>query len=181
CTHKESRNLSGIPGREAERVSTASVTRNFFNIIGLSPQIGRVFSEDEDKVGAPPVAIISDRIWQRVFNRSPKAIGQSIVLHDQNFTVIGVMPPQMTSPQDTDVWLSLMRRSNNPAWLNRAYHPMMFVWGRLKPGVDVDLARSEMNTIAARLEKTYPDTNDKVRAVVTHLLENLFGKYRTTL
>src|SRR6187399_2495314 len=79
CTHKESRNLSGIPGREAERVSTASVTRNFFNIIGLSPQIGRVFSEDEDKVGAPPVAIISDRIWQRVFNRSPKAIGQSIV------------------------------------------------------------------------------------------------------
>src|SRR6059058_2285675 len=59
CTHKESRNLSGIPGREAERVSTASVTRNFFNIIGLSPQIGRVFSEDEDKVGAPPVAIIS--------------------------------------------------------------------------------------------------------------------------
>src|SRR5467141_2513084 len=78
CTHKESRNLSGIPGREAERVSIASVTRNFFNIIGLSPQIGRVFSEDEDKVGAPPVAIISDRIWQRVFNRSPKAIGQSI-------------------------------------------------------------------------------------------------------
>src|SRR5256884_649814 len=74
CTHKESRNLSGIPGREAERVSTASVTRNFFNIIGLSPQIGRVFSEDEDKVGAPPVAIISDRIWQRIFNRSPEAI-----------------------------------------------------------------------------------------------------------
>src|SRR5213592_1869457 len=50
-THTESRHLSGIPGREAGRVSTASVTRNFFNIIGLSPQIGRVFSEDEDKVG----------------------------------------------------------------------------------------------------------------------------------
>src|SRR5256884_8658241 len=108
CAHKKSRNLSGIPGRKAERVSTASVTRIFFNIIGLSPQIGRVFSEDEDKVGAPPVAIISDRIWQRVFNRSPKAIGQSIVLHDQNFTVIDVMPPQITSPQDTGGWLSLM-------------------------------------------------------------------------
>src|SRR6058998_917470 len=66
CTHKESRNLSGIPGREPERVSCASVTRNFFDVIGLSPQIGRVFSEDEDKVGAPPVVIISDRIWQRV-------------------------------------------------------------------------------------------------------------------
>src|SRR5881398_1190813 len=181
CTHKESRNLRGIPGREAERVSTASVTRNFFNIIGLSPQIGRVFSEDEDKVGAPPAAIISDRIWQRVFNRSPKAIGQSIVLHDQNFTVIGVMPPQMTSPQDTDVWLSLMRRSNNPAWMDRSHHPMMFVWGKLQPGVTVDQARTEMKGIAARLEKAYPDTNGQETAVVTPLLENLVGKYRTNL
>src|SRR5207248_4367363 len=181
CAHKESRNLSGIPGREAERVSTASVTRNFFNIIGLSPQIGRVFSEDEDKVGAPPVAIISDRIWQRVFNRSPKAIGQSIVLHDQNFTVIGVMPPQLTSPQDTDVWLSLMRRSNNPAWIDRSHHPMMFVWGQLKLGVTVDQARSEMKTIAAQLEKAYPETNKGETIVVTPLLENLVGKYRTNL
>src|SRR6266850_1904839 len=181
CTHKESRNLSGIPGREAERVSTASVTRNFFNIIGLSPQIGRVFSEDEDKVGAPPAAIISDRIWQRVFNRSPKAIGQSIVLHDQNFTVIGVMPPQLTSPQDTDVWLSLMRRSNNSAWIDRSHHPMMFVWGQLKLGVTVDQARSEMKTIAAQLEKAYPETNKGETIVVTPLLENLIGKYRTNL
>ena len=181
CTHKESRNLSGIPGREAERVSTASVTRNFFNIIGLSPQIGRVFSEDEDKVGAPPVAIISDRIWQRVFNRSPKAIGQSIVLHDQNFTVIGVMPPQLTSPQDTDVWLSLMRRSNNPAWIDRSHHPMMFVWGQLRLGMTVDQARSEMKTIAAQLEKAYPETNKGETIVVTPLLENLVGKYRANL
>src|SRR5881398_1769772 len=181
CTHKESRNLRGIPGREAERVSTASVTRNFFNIIGLSPQIGRVFSEDEDKVGAPPVVIISDRIWQRVFNRSPKAIGHSIVLHDQNFTVIGVMPPQMTSPQDTDVWVSLMRRSNNQAWIDRSHHPMMFVWGQLKPGVTVDQARSEMKTIAAQLEKAYPETNKGETIVVTPLLENLVGKYRTNL
>src|SRR5437016_3411067 len=181
CTHKESRNLSGIPGREAERVSTASVTRNFFNIIGLSPQIGRVFIEDEDKVGAPPVAIISDRIWQRVFNRSPKAIGRSINLHDQNFTIIGVMPPQMTSPLGTDAWVSIGRRRNNPAWMDRSHNPMMFVWGRLKAGVTVDQARTEMKGIAARLEKTYPDTNTKVYAVVTPLLENLVGKYRTNL
>src|SRR5438552_2471619 len=181
CTHKESRNLSGILGREAERVSTASVTRNFFNIIGLSPQIGRVFSEDEDKVGAPPVAIISDRIWQRVFNRSPKAIGQSIVLHDQNFTVIGVMPPQLTSPQDTDVWVSLMRRSDNPGWIDRSHHPMMFVWGQLKLGVTVDQARSEMKTIAAQLEKAYPETNKGETIVVTPLIDNLVGKYRANL
>jgi putative ABC transport system permease protein len=181
ATHKESRNLSGIPGREPERVSCASVTRNFFNIIGLSPELGRTFSEDEDKVGAPLVVVISDRLWQRAFNRDPAAIGRSINLHDQNFTIIGIMPPQMTSPQDSDAWFSIMRRSNNPAWMDRSHHPMIYVWGKLKPGVTVDQARTEMKAIAARLEKTYPDTNGKVSAVVTPLLENLVGKYRTNL
>src|SRR5437867_12263518 len=80
CTHKESRNLSGIPGREPERVSCASVTRNFFNVIGLPPELGRTFSEDEDKVGAPPVVVISDRLWQHAFNRDRGVIGRSINL-----------------------------------------------------------------------------------------------------
>src|SRR5437899_13098052 len=102
-------------------------------------------------------------------------------MHDQNFTIIVVMPPAMTSPQESDAWISLMRRSNNPAWMDRSHHPMMFVWGKLKAGVTVDQARTEMKGIAARLEKTYPDTNGKVYAVVTPLLENLVGKYRTNL
>jgi putative ABC transport system permease protein len=181
CTHKESRNLSGVPGREPERISCASVTRNFFNIIGLPPKIGRTFSEDEDKVGAPPVVVISDRLWRRVFNADPSVLGRSITLHDQNFTVIGVMPPQVTSPQDSDVWLSMMRRSNNPVWMQRFIHPMIYVWGKLKPGVTLEQARSEMKTIAARLEKTYPETNGKETAIVTPLLENLVGKYRINL
>jgi len=181
ATHKESRNLSGIPGREPERISCASVTRNFFNIIGLPPEIGRTFSENEDKVGAPPVVVLSDRLWRRVFNADPTVLGQSITLHDQGFTVVGVMPPQMTSPQDTDVWLSMMRRSNNPAWMDRSHHPMIYVWGKLQPGVTVDQARTEMKGIAARLEKAYPDTNGQETAVVTPLLENLVGKYRTNL
>ena len=181
ATHKESRNLSGIPGREPERISCASVTRNFFNIIGLVPEIGRTFSEDEDKVGGPPVVVISDRLWRRAFNADPSVLNRSITLHDSNFTVIGVMPPQMTSPQDSDVWLSMMRRSNNPVWMQRFIHPMIYVWGKLKPGVTVDHARTEMKTIAARLEKAYPETNGKETAVVTPLLENLVGKYRTNL
>jgi putative ABC transport system permease protein len=181
ATHKESRNLSGIPGRDPERISCATVTRDFFHILGVPPKLGRIFSEDEDKVGAPPVAVISDRLWQRAFNRDPSVLGRSITLHDQNFTVIGVMPPPVTSPQDTDVWLSMMRRSNNPVWMDRTIHPMIYVWGKLKPGLTVDQARTEMKTIAARLEKTYPDTNGKETAVVTPLLENLVGKYRTNL
>ncbi len=139
ATHKESRNLSGIPGRDPERVSCASVTRNFFNIIGLPPQIGRTFGEDEDKVGAPPVVVISARLWQRAFNRDPKILGQAITLHDQSYTA--------------DVWLSMMRRSNNTVWMARMIHPMIYVWGKLKSGVTVEQARTEMKGIAARLEK----------------------------
>ena len=91
------------------------------------------------------------------------------------------MPSQMTSPHDSDAWLSLGRLSNNPAWMDRSHHPMMFVWGKLKPGVTVDEARTEMKGLAARLEKTHPDTNGKVYAVITPLLENLVGKYKTNL
>ncbi len=181
ATHKESRNLSGIPGRDPERVSCASVTRNFFNIVGVSPEIGRTFTEDEDKVGAPPVVVLSDRLWRRSFNADPAVIGRSITLHDQNYTVIGVMPPQMTSPQDSDAWLSMTRRSNNPVWQSREIHPMIYVWGKLKPGVTVEQARTEMKGIAARLEKAYPETNRGETAVVTPLLDNLVGKYRTNL
>src|SRR5438309_9324362 len=181
ATHKESRNLSGIPGRDPERISCASVTRNFFNIVGLPPEIGRTFSEDEDKVGAPPVVVISERLWRRVFNADPSVLGRSITLHDQNFTVVGVMPPQVTSPQDSEVWLSMMRRSNNPVWMQRFIHPMIYVWGKLKPGVTLEQARTEMKGIAARLEQTYPETNKQVYAVVTPLLEKLVGKYRTNL
>src|SRR6266496_346451 len=181
ATHKESRNLSGIPGREPERVSCASVTRNFFNTIGLRPELGRTFGEDEDKVGAPPVVVISDRLWQRAFNRDPKILGQAITLHDQSYTVIGVMPRQVTSPQDTDVWLSMMRRSNNTVWMSRMIHPMIYVWGKLKSGVTVEQARAEMKGIAARLEQAYPDTNRGETAVVTPLLDNLVGKYRANL
>src|ERR1700736_5015405 len=181
ATHRESRNLSGISGREAERVSCASVTRNFFHVIGLSPQLGRIFSEEEDKVGAPPVVVISDRLWRRAFSADPSVLGRSITLHDQNYTVIGVMPPQMTSPQDSDVWLSMMRRSNNGVWMQRFIHPMIYVWGKLKPGATVDQARTQMKGIAARLEKAYPETNKQETAVVTPLLDNLVGEYRTNL
>src|SRR5438445_201570 len=181
ATHKESRNLSGIPGRDPERISCASVTRNFFNIVGLPPEIGRTFSEDEDKVDPPPVVVISDRLWRRVFNADASVLGGSITLHDKNYTVIGVMPLQVTSPQDTDVWLSMMQRSNNSVWMQRFIHPMIYVWGKLKPGVTLEQARTEMKGIAARLEKAYPETNGKETAVVTPLLDNLVGKYRTNL
>ena len=180
-SRRDSRNLSGIEGREPERVGAAYVTANFFQVIGLAPERGRVFTPEEDRVGGPALAVISDRLWARAFQRDPAAIGRSITFHNQIYTLIGVMPPALTSPQETDVWFPIMRRSNNPGWQNRANHPLMFGWGRLRPGVTLPMARNEMKAIAARLEKKYPETNAKVGAVVTPLLESLVGEYRQNL
>ena len=177
----ESRNVSGIPGREPERISVAHVTANFFNVIGLPPQIGRTFTEDEDRPGAPPLVVISDRLWDRAFQRDPQIVGRPMIFHNTPITVIGVMPPEMDSPQGVDAWFAVMRRANIPGWQNRANHPMFYGWGRLKDGVTVEQARAEIKAIAARLEKLYPATNTGVGAEVRPLLDNLLGNYRTSL
>jgi Acidobacterial duplicated orphan permease len=179
-TRRESRNLSDVPGQEAQRIQTAHVSEEFFKVIGISPKLGRTFTEEESKAGGPPTVVISDRLWQRVFSRDANVLGRTIKLHNQGYTIIGVMPPEMASPQDTDVWFPFARRIP-PFWNDRTIHPMLFVWGRLKPGVTVDQTRTEMKGIAARLEKEYPATNARASVTVKPLLENLIGKYRTNL
>lgn len=179
-TRRESRNLSGVTGQEAERIPCAHVSEDFFKVVGISPKLGRTFTEEESKAGGPPAVVISDRLWQRLFARDADVLGRTIKLHNQGFTIIGVMPPEMASPQDTDVWFPFGRRIV-PIWNDRTIHPMLFVWGRLKPGATVDQARTEMQGIAARLEKEYPATNARAGVTVTPLLENLIGKYRTNL
>ncbi|MDQ6808654.1 MAG: ABC transporter permease [Verrucomicrobiota bacterium] len=173
--------LSGIPGRAAEHIGVANVTANFFHVIGVPPEIGRTFTEEEDRAGGPTLVVISDRLWQRVFGRDPAVVGRAIRLHDRPFTIIGVMPPAVTSPQATDAWITMMPRANNGAWQSRAIHPLLFGWGRLKPGVTVERARSEIRAIAARLEKDFPDVNKGITVVVTPILDSLVGDYRKNL
>jgi putative ABC transport system permease protein len=180
-SRRESFNLSGIPGRQPEQVSGALVTAGFFKVIGLAPQIGRVFTEEEDRVGGPQLVVISDKLWDRVFQRDPAVLGRTLNLGNQPYTVIGVMPRQMFSPRTVEAWFPLMRRTDNAQWQNRDNHPGLFGWGRLKPGVSVEKAAAEMKTIAARLEKTYPDSNNKIGVNVTQLLDNQVGEYRASL
>ncbi|MGZ4986217.1 MAG: ABC transporter permease, partial [Chthoniobacterales bacterium] len=178
---RESLNLSGREGLEPEQISGAIVTANFFKVIGLTPQIGRVFTEEEDRVGGPLLAVISDHLWQKIFNRNPNALGQTLALGNQVYTIIGVMPPQMFSPRTAEVWLPLMRRTNNANWQNRDNHPGLFGWARLKRGVTLETAKAEMKTIGARLEQQYPASNARVGVNVTPLLENQVGEYRSSL
>jgi putative ABC transport system permease protein len=181
ASHHDSLTLTDIPGRSPEQISGSAVTANFFKVIGLSPQLGRTFIEDEDKAGGPFLVVISDRFWARIFQRDPGVIGKAITFQNQPATIVGVMPPEMTSPSDTDVWFPLMRRANNGVWQNRVIHPWIFGWGRLKPGATIEQARTEMNAIAARLEREYPASNTNGTAVVSPLLESIVGKYRLNL
>ncbi len=176
---RESFNLSGVEGRGPERVSGFVVTAEFFKAVGMNPQIGRAFSEAEDKPGGERLAVISDALWLRAFNRDPSVLGRSINLHNQLYTVLGVMPPQMTSPSGVDVWLPLLRRVPN-MW-TRAMHPSLYAWGRLKPGVSVVQAQAQMTAIAAGLERRYYADNAGITARVTSLLDNQVGPYKKNL
>jgi len=80
-------------GAEAELVPSQNVTANLFDVLGVKPELGRAFSESEDKPGAPNVALISHSLWQRRFSLSNAALGQSITLDKQSYSIIGVMPP----------------------------------------------------------------------------------------
>ena len=175
-SRRESFNLSGLEGRAPEQISGAIVTANFFKVIGLTPQLGRVFTEEEDRVGGPLLAVISDRLWQRIFSRDPNVLGRAVNFGNQPYTIIGVMPPQMFSPRTAEVWFPIMRRTDHPAWQTRDNHPGLFGWGRLKKGVSVEKALAEMKQIAARLSNQYPDSNSNVSVTVTPLAGKSGGR-----
>ncbi|HKP93632.1 MAG TPA: ABC transporter permease, partial [Chthoniobacterales bacterium] len=180
-SRRESYNMSGLPGRVPEQVSGAIVTASFFKVIGLTPQLGRVFTEEEDRVGGALVCVISDKLWQRVFARDPNVLGKPINFGNQPYTVVGVMPPQMFSPRTAEVWFPLTRRTDDQMWQTRDNHPGLFGWARLKEGVTIEKALAEMKEIAARLAIQYPQSNASVSVTVTPLLENQVGDYRGSL
>jgi putative ABC transport system permease protein len=132
-------------------------------------------------VGGPLVAVISDRLWQRLFSRDPNVLGRTMNFGNQPYTIIGVMPQQMFSPRTVEVWFPLTRRTDNPGWQTRDNHPGLFGWARLKEGVTIEKALAEMKEIAARLSKQYPPSNTGVSVTVTRLLDNQVGDYRASL
>ncbi len=173
--------LTAIPGGVGEHVGVAYVTANFFKVIDLQPEIGRAFSDEEDRAGVPALTVISDRLWRRLFHADPAVLGRNVRLHDRPYTVVGVMPAEMASPQDADVWVPIIARSGNNAWQSRAIHPLLYGWGRLKPGVSLEQARHEMATIAARIAKEHPDSNKGVGVLLRPLLDSIVGDYRKNL
>jgi predicted permease len=170
-----SKNLQGVD--EPERIATVSAERGLFHMLGAEPIEGRTFRDDDP----PGVVVIGAGFWKRRFGTDLSLIGKKIVLDDESFTVIGVMPEKFQFPYRasyTELWIPL---EAPPQYAhNRRYHAD-FVTGRLKPGQTIDDARNELNLIATRLSREYPDTNAGRTAVVTPLAEEVTGSARKSL
>ena len=171
--------MTGI--EEAERIPAQNVTASLFNLLGVRPELGRVFDATEDKPGAPPIALISHSLWQRRFSSSHTVLGKSITLDSQSYSIIGVMPLGFeVLQQAADVVLPFEPwASTLPD--DRSWHPGILPIARLKPGVSLEQARSDIATIAARLAKQYPENDSNVTSLVDRMQDQIVQNARSVL
>jgi len=145
------------------------VSAPYFNIFGAEPLLGRTFAPDEDQPGKQHEAVLSHRIWENRFGSDPGIIGRNIALNGESYTVIGVMPPGLFDRSWPDLWAPLAFR---PTDLTRDYH-WLVSFARLKPGVNLEQARQQMNAIAVRIAHGYPKSNKGWGATVTPYADTL--------
>src|ERR1041385_292877 len=162
-----------------ELLPSAAVTDNFFQVLGVQPIRGRDFRPGEDLAAAPRTIMLSYAWWQRHFG-GKDVVGQVLNIDDEPNTIVGVLPADFhfAPVGDPDIWETLhaqgqLLQRRNLHWLNTV--------ARLKPGVSRQSAASAMNVIAERLEKQYPQWNDKLRTVVVPLNEVIVGQIRPIL
>ncbi len=159
-------NLTGVD--DPERLQGFVVSPEFFPLLGMAPEIGRGFSRAEAEPGHDQVVVLSHGFWQRRFGSDRRVVGRTVSLDSRVFTVVGVMPEDFDFPLATDVWAPL---ALSPRERSERGARDLQVMGRLNPGVSLDEARAELTTVAGRLERQYPQTNDGRGAQVVRLLE----------
>ncbi len=166
-------------GDSPERVSGARVTASLFPTYGVAPELGRVFTEEEDRPGQPAVVVLSDGLWRRAYGADLAIVGRTITVNGAPATVVGVMPRSF-DPTD----------SREELWMPAAYTPdrlafhdehFLTVVGRLKPGVTVAAAQKEMDVISRRMSDEYPTTNADNSSHVVPLGGAVIGAYRSRL
>jgi predicted permease len=169
---------------EPERVIGRLVTPSFFAALGVQPMLGRAFTETENSPGAPPVIVISYGVWQRQFGGAVDVIGKSITYNGEPWTVTGVMPPNFDfygrTNINNDVFTPLGRLNNLEFMQDRNSHTVR-VTARLKPGVSIEQARSELSALSARMATQYPSSNTGVGATTRSFLDDYIGDQSQSL
>lgn len=166
-------------GEAPERALGARATWDYFSVFGVNPEIGRVFSAEEDQPGRSQVVVLSHRLWVRRFGAQPTVLHRSILLNSERYEIIGVMPAAFDLTAGTEeFWVPA---AFTPAQLALHDEHFLTVYGRLASGVDRALAQSDLKAIARRLELQYP-LDDKERSVVlTPMAEQFVGSAREQL
>ncbi|HEV3218841.1 MAG TPA: ABC transporter permease [Candidatus Acidoferrales bacterium] len=160
AAHQVSFSLAGVD--QPENINGDAVSPNFLSMLGIHPFLGRDFEASEEKPGTPPVLMLSYSLWQSRLGGDPNALGKTITLDGRNFTIVGVLPPNYRSPDKTDVLLPIGTwASDDDESKDRGSRGDMIAIGRLAPGASLAQARVEMEGIAARLAKEYPEDNDR--------------------
>jgi putative ABC transport system permease protein len=168
-------------GDDLQRVSGATVSANFFELLGVNAIRGRIFLPAEEDRGGERVALLGYALWQRVFGADEMLVGQQIKLGDQPFTVVGILPPGFKFPfqlEKTEIW------TTNSIWsagnMSRGARQFQAI-ARLKPGVPLQKAQFEMAGIAERLEHENPGTNRNHGVLLIPAHRELTGDLSFTL
>ena len=144
-----------------ERVLVAMVTPGFLDILRVPPLMGRTFSAAEERGEGEAVVVLSHRAWRARLGSDPAAVGRSLTIGDTRYTVIGVMPPGAALPEWADLWTPIARTGATlPSLAERGYRVDAMAVARLRDGVDLPRASTELEGIAARLASSYPADNE---------------------
>jgi putative ABC transport system permease protein len=163
------------------------VTANLSDLLGVQPVLGRSFRPEENQPGAPRVALLSHRLWQRRFAADPEIVGKTIRQHDQSYTIVGVLPPQLKFPIGPMPAWRVLSTGEPDLWLPITFIPpgepdgeVGFAIARLKPGVSAAQAQAEMRAVTQQHERIYPETEGWSIDVVP-LREQAAGQIRPAL
>ena len=166
-------------GGEPMRWSAGLVTGGFFRTLGAQPLLGRVITEEDDRRGSPFVVVLGHAMWQRQFGGDPGVVGKTIMLSGNSYAVVGVMPPDYKSPRGvTEAWAPVQVVS--PGAPYRGVH-FLRTYARLKPGVTVAQAQSEMGAIDRRLAEAFPAENRRRQTVLISLHDRVVGEVKPAL
>ena len=174
---RESFNLTGAG--ESERLQGRLVSANFLASLHVKPIRGRDFLTEDDRPGATPVVLLSQGLWARRFGSDENIIGKQLTLNGQTFTVVGITPANFEFGSEADVSVPIGLSAER--FKLRGKDPGINAVARLREGVSIEQAQAELNTIAARLEAQYPESNTGRRVRVESLRENVVGDIRPTL
>ena len=165
---------------EPSTISGAMVSAPIWPLLGLAPQLGRTFSETEDRPGADPVCVISASLWSGRFGNDPKILGRSLMLDGRAYTVVGVMPARFKF-WGADIWTPVGLEADTELMRSRVIRMGNFVVGKLAAGVSVKEGEAELNLVAQRIAGQYPDSNKGVGARVGLLSDMVTGPIRGPL